>query len=306
MFVVDKKKNEVLSLPAKEILPGDAKHLSSGLAVKILRILSDGPAYPLEIAKRLKVNEQKIYYHIRQLEKAGLVRFVKSEGIKGATAKYYALEKPAFVVRFGDFEVTNKITHMGNESTFLEPFIKDGQLDAFFIVGSPDPHGPDKARSRDGYYAVDFALFLGTFLNYVPSFTVKLDTEVKGKDLRHNLILIGGPVTNKIVEQVNTRLPIRFEKTDAWNIHSSLSGNIYTTDETGLIVKAKNPFNPEKSILLLAGRRYSGTRAAIIAFLKNFKEIAKGNIHDKNVYAKVVEGTDLDSDGIVDNVEFRE
>ena len=72
------------------------------------------------------------------------------------------------------------------------------------------------------------------------------------------------------------------------------------------IVKAKNPFNPEKSILLLAGRRYSGTRAAIIAFLKNFKEIAKGNIHDKNVYAKVVEGTDLDSDGIVDNVEFRE
>ena len=102
MFVVDKKKNEVLSLPAKEILPGDAKHLSSGLAVKILRILSEEPAYTIEIAKRLKVNEQKIYYHIGQLEKAGLVRFVKSEGIKGATAKYYAEKRQNSNLQIGD------------------------------------------------------------------------------------------------------------------------------------------------------------------------------------------------------------
>jgi DNA-binding transcriptional ArsR family regulator len=306
MFVVNKEKNEVRSIPAKEISPENAKHLSSPLAVKILKILSERPAYTIEISKKLKVNEQKVYYHIRCLEKAGIVRLLKSEDVKGATAKYYELEKPSFVVRFGNFEAANKMIHAGSESSFLSPFIKDGQLDAVFIVGSPDPHGPDKARSRDGYYGIDLALFLGTFLSYVPAFTVKLDTDVRTEDLRENLILVGGPVVNKIVEKVNSKLPIRFEKKDSWNIHSGVSGHIYTTDETGIIVKARNPFNPEKSILLLAGRRYSGTRAAIIAFLKNFREITKGNVHDRNVFAKVVEGTDLDSDGIVDDVEFRE
>ena len=68
----------------------------------------------------------------------------------------------------------------------------------------------------------------------------------------------------------------------------------------------KNPMNKHKSILIIAGKRFSGTRAAIIAFLKHFKKITNGNIHDKSIMANVVEGVDLDSDGIVDDVEFRE
>ena len=60
------------------------------------------------------------------------------------------------------------------------------------------------------------------------------------------------------------------------------------------------------SLLIVAGKRFSGTRAAIIAFLKHFKRIAAGNIHDSHTLANVVEGVDLDSDGIVDDVEFRE
>ncbi|MCX6710222.1 MAG: S-layer protein [Candidatus Woesearchaeota archaeon] len=260
MFIVEKNKNEILSLPAKEISARDSRHLSSELAVKILNLLSAKEMYVIEISKALKVNEQKVYYHVRKLEKAGIVKVVKSESKQGALAKYYALEEPSFVVKFRDFENSPNMLHLGGESPFFEPFIKDGQLDAFFIVGSPDPHGPDKARSRDGYYAVDFALFLGTFLNYVPSFTVKLDTEVKDEDLKENLILIGGPVTNRIVKEVNPKLPVRFEKKDVWSVYSTLSGKSYSNDEIGIIVKAKNPFNPGKSILILAGRRYSGTR----------------------------------------------
>ena len=71
-------------------------------------------------------------------------------------------------------------------------------------------------------------------------------------------------------------------------------------------MKAKNPFNPEKSILVVAGKRYMGTRAATIAFLKNFKEISRGNVHNRAIKARVVEGIDLDSDGIIDDIEFRE
>ena len=305
MFVVDKQKNEVRSLPVKELKAADAKNVSSALAIKIVKLLTEKAMYPIEVAKALKMNEQKVYYHIRNLEKCGVISIVKEEERQGATAKYYAATKPAFVIKFKDFEPSQNIIQMKNESSFLEPFIQDGQLNALIVVGSPDPHGPEKARSRDGYYGMDLALFLGTFLNYVPEFAVRLDTETQEKDLReNNLILIGGPVVNKITGEVNNKLPIKFAKEEQWAIKSATG--VYPSDESGLIVKTKNPFNPDKSILVVAGKRYTGTRAAIIAFLKHFKEITAGNIHNKKIAAKVVEGVDLDSDGIIDEVEIRE
>lgn len=303
MFVVDKQKNEVYSLPAKEISLEHAKSVSSELAQKILNLLAKGAMYPIDIAKALKVHEQKIYYHIRNLEKAGIIKIVKKETRQGATANFYALTEPALVLKFKSFETTSKIAQIRNESEFLEPFIKDGQLDALIIVGSPDPHGPDKARSRDGYYGMDLALFLGTFLNYVPKFNVKLDTEVRDEDLNNNLILIGGPVVNKVVEKANPKLPIKFED---GNIKSGISNETYPQDECGLIAKAKSPFSKDKYVLVVAGKRFSGTRAAIIAFLKDFKKVTNGNVHNPNIKANVVEGIDLDSDGIIDDVEFRE
>src|SRR3989338_10139830 len=242
MFVIDKQKNEVFSLPAKEIKPEDAASVSSELASKILHLIAKEPMYTIDIAKSLKMHEQKIYYHIRNLEKAGIIKVVKKETKQGATANFYGLSEPAFIIRFKDFEATSKI-EMKNESEFLNPFIKDGQLDCLIIVGSPDPHGPDKARSRDGYYGMDLALFLGTFLNYVPKFNVKLDTEVREDDLNNNLILIGGPLVNKIVEKANPKMPIRFED---GNIKSTISGETYPQAECGLIVKAKSPFNKDK------------------------------------------------------------
>ncbi len=303
MFVIDKQKNEVFSLPAKEIKPENAASVSSELASKILNLIAKEPMYTIDIAKSLKMHEQKIYYHIRNLEKAGIIKVVRKETKQGATANFYGLTEPAFVIRFKNFETTSKIGQIKNESEFLEPFINNGQLDSLIIVGSPDPHGPDKARSRDGYYGMDLALFLGTFLNYVPQFNVKLDTEVRDEDLQNNLILIGGPVVNKIVDKVNAKLPIRFED---GNLKSTISNEIYPQDECGLIVKTRNPFNKDKFILVVAGKRYSGTRAAIIAFLKGFKKITNGNIHNPSIKAKVVEGIDLDSDGIIDDIEFRE
>ena len=303
MFIINKEKNEVYSLPAKEIKAEDANAVSSELAQKILALLAKEAMYPIDIAKALKMHEQKIYYHIRNLEKAGIIKVVKKETKQGATANFYALTEPSFVIKFKEFETTSKIGNIRNESEFLEPFIKDGKLDSLIIVGSPDPHGPDKARSRDGYYGMDLALFLGTFLNYVPKFNVKLDTEVREEDLNNNLILIGGPVVNKVTDKVNAKLPIKFEN---GNIKSEISNETYPQDECGLIVKAKSPFSKDKHILVVAGKRFSGTRAAIIAFLKDFKKITQGNVHNTSIKAKVVEGIDLDSDGIIDDIEFRE
>ncbi len=306
MFVVTKNEKGIYSLPATEIRPEHSKSLSSPLAIKIIRLLVEKQMYPKEIARSLKLNEQKVYYHIRNFEKAGIVRVASQETRQGAMAKYYQLTAPAFAVLFRQPEETTKIATLKSESSFLGPFIKDGTLDATIIVGSPDPHGPDKARSRDGYYGIDLGLFIGTFLNYVPSLNVKLDTEVKEQDLKKNLILIGGPIVNKITGRINDRLPVRFDEESKWSIKSNVTGKIYPDDEMGIIVLAKNPFNKEKDILLVAGKRFSGTRAAIIAFLRYFKEITKGNLKNPKVKAKIVEGIDRDSDGIVDDIEFME
>ncbi|HLC64728.1 MAG TPA: helix-turn-helix domain-containing protein [Candidatus Nanoarchaeia archaeon] len=301
MFIIDRKETGIVSLPSLELKPDALSTLSSELSQKIVSFLAKSPSYPKDIAKHLKVHEQKVYYHIHNLENSGIIKIIKKEPRQGALVNIYALSSPSFFIKFRELEATQKLA---NESDFLFPFIKGGILDALIIVGSPDPHGPDKARSRDGYYGMDLALFLGTFLNYVPKFNVKLDTEVREKELENsNLVIIGGPRVNMVSEKVNRKLPVRFEDS---SIVSKVSGKSYQSDEIGFIVKAKSPFNPDKQILVVAGKRHSGTKAAIIAFLKNFREIRQGNKFNQKVMAKIVEGLDKDSDGIVDDVEFRE
>jgi DNA-binding transcriptional ArsR family regulator len=308
MFIVKKHQNKIESLPAKEVNFKQISSITSELSYNILKELAKEPAYPSNIAKNLKVHEQKVYYHIRNLEKAGIIRVLKRESKQGATANFYTLVEPAIVLMFKELQETRKLNYLHEaHRSFLEPFIKEGQLNALIVVGSPDPHGPEKARARDGYYGIDFALFLGTFLNYVPKSNVRLDTEIRQEDLDHNnMIIIGGPITNKVMDKVNDHIPIRFTTENGKNIHSDLSSQNYVSEEVGMIVKAESPFNPRKKILVLAGKKYIGTRAAILAFLEGFGEICKGNIHNKDIIAKVVEGIDLDSDGIIDSIEFRE
>ncbi|NQU78204.1 S-layer protein [Candidatus Woesearchaeota archaeon] len=305
MKVLERKKNKAYSLDAKEIEMGKAGSMSSKLAQRVIGSITDEEKYPKQIAKELKENEQKIYYHVRQLEKAGIIKHTRQKEVHGTIAKLYKIAKPALVVRFKDLVPKQDIPITDEKvAQFFRPFIIDGRLDTRIIVGSPDPHGPEKARSRDGYYGIDLAMFFGTFISHVPEINVRLDTETTREDLKENLILIGGPITNRITHNLNRHLPIQFAPDK--NIYSKISKTSYSSDETGIIVKIKNPYNKEKSILVVAGKRQSGTRAAIIAFLKEFKQIYSGNKFKPHTIAKVVEGLDLDSDGVVDTVEFRE
>ncbi|MBI2583954.1 MAG: S-layer protein [Candidatus Aenigmarchaeota archaeon] len=286
MYVAKELNGKMHVLPAIEI-----EYTGAPLAGKILHILSKNPAYPKELARVLKENEQKIYYHIRNLEKQKLIRVVKKEERGGALAKFYSLSKPAFVLRFDELKEAKKIPK--NE---FEPFIEEGKMNAKIVIGSPDPHGPERARSRDAHYAIDLGLFFGTFLvESRPS--VHLDTEMKGEDFKDNLIVVGGPVINKITAMINEKMPVRFDKKK--NIFSSRTRRTYRSDDTGFVLNMKNPFDNKKKLLLVAGKRYSGTRAAIIALMKNF-EVLKGK---KSI---VVQGIDKDYDGIVDDAEILE
>lgn len=287
----------------------DAKHLSalsSELAQKILKALSEKPASAMDVARKLKEHEQKIYYHFRNLEKAKVIKIVKTEQRVGAVAKIYAINYP--VVSFKLYEsqsMTDRKTKV-KELKFFHPFIEDGKLNAIIIVGSPDPHGKFAAQASDGYAAIDLALFLGHLTNdsAVPNY--KLDTEIVNSDLKKNLILVGGPKANIIVEKFNKDLPVYFDFHREWNVVSQLSKNVYNEDDVGLIAKIKNPFAKDKQILIISGKRFKGTRAATLAVFKYLHEIEKGNKYDPTVLAKVVQGVDKDSDGKIDDVKFLE
>lgn len=311
-MVIEKRESGLYSLPTKEISVRSSRIALSPVALRILESLAEKPDYPKSLAKRMRLHEQKVYYYIHSLTGAGMIKVVKEENMNGVIAKYYGVEKPSFSIMLKDMEPAENLPmgfHSAMQEEFLDPFVRNSHLNATIILGSPEPHGPNKARAKDGVYAINIGLFLGRFINSIPENMIKLDTEVKKEDLKGNLILIGGPGVNQVSAQVNEKLPVRFRQNPEgqyFSIYSALTKKTYLEEECGIIVKAKNPFDANGQILIIAGRRAAGTKAAIIAFMHNLGEISKGNIKSQKTFAKVFEGLDKDSDGIIESVEERE
>lgn len=302
--IIQNKNNDLLSIHAKQIEVEDIECLNSSLSKKILRSLSEKDMYPKQIARYLNVHEQNVYYAIKKLEEKNFINVIREEKINGTSARFYSLTSPAYYFSLKDFEKTPKITT--KESSFLKPFVENGKLNAIIIVGSPDPHGPQKARSKDGYFGMDLALFLGSYLNSIPESKVFLDTQISENILKeNNLIVLGGPIVNKVTSLITETMPIYYDR-EKKGIYSTISKKTYYDEACGSINKFENPYNKEKKVLHLAGIRNAGTKAAILAFLKHFDKIQLGNSYDKKYYCNVVEGLDINSNGQVDDCEFLE
>jgi DNA-binding transcriptional ArsR family regulator len=283
--------------------------LSNELALKIIKALGEQPSCAMDIARKLKVHEQKVYYYIRKFEKIGLIKLDSIEERVGAMAKIYSPVSSVISFKLYDGEHINDVKTRAAELKFLKPFIQDGKFNSIIVVGSPDPHGKYKAPASDGYCAIDLGMFLGQFINDAKTPYYKLDTQVRQEDLEKNIILIGGPKTNIVADKINKKLPIYFDYSDEfleWNIVSSLSKTVYREAQIGFIARIPNPFSKNKEILIFSGKGFRGTRAAVLSFIKHLKKIMNGNSFKPNVIAKVVQGIDIDSDGIVDEVEFLE
>lgn len=293
------------------------KAVLNELGWKILEALGEKEMYPMEIAKKLKVHEQKVYYHIRKLARAGIIKVVREEEKKGAIAKYYKASFPAFGVElpFGNRIINTVSIPSMNEKMkqFFSPFLRDdGTFDGKVVVGSPDPHGPFKARARDGHYASYLTLFLGQFVRLPEDFAVKLDVDVKAeKEEDNNLILVGGPGTNLITKEVNEFLPIQFDMMPSEHgfllggLVSKKTGNVYTGDTVGVISRIVNPWDKERRIIVLAGNKTVGTKACVIALTKFWKETLK-NFNGQDKFATLIQGFDLHGDGKVDSIEVLE
>jgi DNA-binding CsgD family transcriptional regulator len=297
-------------LLAKDILvasdPSRLKPLLNPVSWKIANLLAEKPMYPAQIARELKIHEQTVYSYIRRLAKAGLLKVEREERVKGAVARYYTIPFGALAVEFPKEErrLTFATAQLSNKvCSFLGPFIQNGTFNGRIVVGSPDPHGPEKTMARDGHYAVHLAFFLGQLCKVPSDFVVKLDVDVKTeKEEKQNLILIGGPGTNLLSLDVNKHLPIRFNEKNIWAGLMDDHGRTFNIDRDAVIARIKNPFDPLKVVIVLAGVRAVGTKSAIIG-LANFADKVLDGYKGEDDWAVAIRGYDLDGDGKVDSVE---
>jgi len=164
----------------------------------ILRLLSEREMSISEIARELNKSEQLISYYINKKLKEFLEVIKVDNKIKYKAYKaYYDIvnEKEDFV-----YQMTEKKS--------LKPFIEENTLNCIIVVGSPLPHGPFSASSRDLHYVGFLMSYLGKFFDKTKyEDFIRLDIDINKEGLlRENLILIGGPVANYITYRINISL----------------------------------------------------------------------------------------------------
>ncbi len=288
-----------------EILDKNSFALLSKESLKILEELKE-PQCPKDLAKKLKMHEQRLYYHIRKLEKAGFIDVVREESVRGVMKKYYALKAESFGMIIKDKAVDFAKPKYKLVEQFFYEFIKDNAFNGSIVVGSPLQHGPFLTSARDSHYAIHLAMFLGNFCETGNRFIVKLDTEVRAEDAeKRNMIIIGGPITNIIAYEINEELKVKFKWEKRWKIYSEITKKDYYDENCCLIAKIRNPWDKSKVIILLAGLRFEGTKAAIIAVTKEFEEILSNYKVGRDFYC-IAKGLDKDGDGKIDDIEVLE
>ncbi|MEK6891086.1 MAG: helix-turn-helix domain-containing protein, partial [Nanoarchaeota archaeon] len=135
MKIVKNQNGKSLMIKTQELKQTDIGSLNNEVSLNILRVLRENEMYPKQIAKKLKIHEQNVYYYTRLLEKAKIISVSKTENINGTIAKFYKVNSDSFFLKIGDFKESSKLEESGSD--FLKPFIQNGELNALIVVGSP-------------------------------------------------------------------------------------------------------------------------------------------------------------------------
>jgi DNA-binding transcriptional ArsR family regulator len=279
----------------------------AGLGHRILSLLSKGPQYPSMLARELRAYHQTVYYHMKMLEKAGLVKRVSETTVRGGKAQLYALASDGYAVEFDvqgeSFAAAPSLARSSRLGRFLKEFVDGGELDGWIVVGSPEAHGPNRTQGRDGHYAIQLGFALGQFVRLPERFPVKLDVDIKAeKLLKSNLLLVGGPRTNIVSGDLNPHLPIRFSEESFWGSIVDESGRKYLAELDAILVKVRNPWDESKVCVLAAGLSGAATKAAVIGMTNMADQVLSS--YEGGDHGSVLKGVDLDGDGKVDSVEI--
>ena len=278
---------------------------SSDLAIRIISELAKQPLCAMDVSKRLKENEQKIYYHLRKMKAAGIVKLNGTEQRYGMTAKIFQLVSPVIATKLYDEGYdANLLNHIKDPKIeeFLKPFVVDGKLNAKIIVGDPYPHGKFDMGARDGAHIIDLIFLMGKFVNDKSLISYKFDTNIDTSELKENLILFGEPKVNTIIDKINPKLPVYFDYEKGYEIVSNATGSAYDAPRTGIVIKCENPWNKNKKILIISGIGIRGVQASVIAITQYTNKLQENG----SSITKIVEGLDKDGDGIIDDIRFLE
>ena len=260
---------------------------------RIMRELEEQPMYPAELADRLEADPQRIYYHIRKLEDAGLIIRDREESVSGGTATYYRPASNGFVL--GDVDSTDNPIE-----DILEPMILEDELDGRIVVGSPDKHGPDQVRARDGHLAGEIGMKIGVSSE---DRIVYKDTEVIRDELfGSSILMIGGVLTNTVTKKFNKEFPARFHGENFPYREIETPDATYNEESIGIVARTGNP-ESDGCLVMVAGVSNAGTEAAVRAF-KNLEDLLE-NRRPGEFYV-VVRGLDMDGDGEIDQYELVE
>ena len=285
----------------------DAFRPASGkVGQEILSLLASGPKYPAEMARALRVHHQTVYYHIGRLEKAGLISRIRSEHIRGGEANLFSLASDGYAVEFPvKGEVMPTPVSSGRSKAlgqFFSDYFSHGVFEGWIVVGSPIEHGEGGTQARDGHYAVQLGFALGQFVDLPSKFPVKLDVDLRAeKLLGSNLVIVGGPRTNVIAEDLNPHLRVKFGQGGFWGSVLDPDGRSYGSELDCIVEKVTNPWDKSKKCIIAAGLTGAGTKAAIIG-LCNFAEVLFRRYRGGD-FAVLLRGIDRDGDGKVDSVE---
>jgi len=286
--------------------PDGFRPASGKVGQRILALLSAGPKYPAEMARELNTHHQTVYYHIGRLERAGLISRVRSEQIRGGEANLFALASDGYAVEFpvkGEPMPTLKSSSRSKAlGRFFKEFFNEGVFDGWVVVGSPLQHGEAGTQARDGHYAVQLGFALGQFVTLPSTFPVKLDVDLRAeKLLASNLVVVGGPRTNVVAEELNPHLKVRFSQGGFWSSMVDAEGNSYGSELDCIVEKVRNPWDPAKTCIIVAGLTGAGTKAAIIGVCNYADVLFQG--YRSGDYAVLLRGVDKDGDGKVDSVD---
>lgn len=285
---------------AEEIGEEAIKALGDSTRLEITEILKEGPNYPSKIAERMDLERQKVYYHIEILENADIIEQDHQEKKSGGLATFYRLSKGGMAL---DFEKPGRKISIGKNKDvmkFLHPLIEESRMNGYTVVGSPDEHGPDQVRARDGHLAGEIAIKLGEYCSSDER-SVKMDTEVNKEELyEENLLILGGVLTNTVAKRFNGAFPVSFEGESFPYRKIQSPEDVYTEPEIGFLAKTENPEDSSREIFIVAGIRNRGTEAAVKAF-KDIEKLVKG--YSEGEFYCVVRGLDLDGDGEIDDYE---
>lgn len=311
-FLIEDRGDVRVSYDSILVPPKKMNIFNSDLSLQIINELVKEPGCAMDLARKLGQHEQKIYYHIRKMEDAGVIRMKNIEKRYGMNAKIYGVVSPVISTKiYEDGHAVEKkasisATENKEMAEFFHPFVENGMLNSKIIIGDPNEHGRFDLRSKEGSYNADFMVLLGSIASNITFPCFKIDTEVQDKDLQENLILFGSIRTNTVIDKIKNYLPVEFRTEGQFSIYSKPTKTVHADPRTGFIIKTRSPFNKKKHVMVIGGLRTRGTRAAVIALTQDLKKLTEKNESNNGEFLRVVKGLDKSGNGIIDSFEVKE